>query len=117
MKILNSPGAQKKDKRAGRLRDNQSNAPCMLMSRYWRHNAATNTAVMIGTDEAPVNDLPCVGQVSDYLHGDENLFLDVDGADHLVQELSGVCQELTDLQVGLQLVELLDLNICGGERG
>lgn len=68
---------------------------------------------MIGTDEAPVNDLPRVGQVSNYLHGDENLLLDVDGADHLVQELSGVSQELTDLQVGLQLVELLHLNICG----
>lgn len=64
---------------------------------------------MIWTHEAPVDYLPRVGQVSNYLHGDENLFLDVDGADHLVQELSGVSQELTDLQVGLQLVELLDL--------
>lgn len=71
---------------------------------------------MIGSDEAPVNYLPCVGQVSNYLHGDENLFLDVDGADHLVQELSGVSQELTDLQVGLQLVELLDLNVCGEKK-
>lgn len=68
---------------------------------------------MIWTDEAPVNDLPGIGQVSNNLHGDENLFLDVDCADHLVQELSGVGQELTDLQVGLELVELLDLNICG----
>lgn len=45
---------------------------------------------MILTDEAPVNYLPRVGQVSDYLHGDENLFLYVDGADHLVEELPGV---------------------------
>lgn len=71
---------------------------------------------MIRSDEAPVNYLPCVGQVSNYLHGDENLFFDVDGADHLVQELSGVSQELADLQVGLQLVELLDLNICGEKK-
>lgn len=69
-------------------------------------------ALMIRTDEVPVNNLPCVGQVSNYLHGNENLFLDVNCANHLVQELSGVSQELTDLQVGLQLVELLDLNIC-----
>lgn len=29
MKIFNSPGGNKKNKHAGRLRDNQSNAPCM----------------------------------------------------------------------------------------
>lgn len=57
----------------------------------------------------PVNDLPCVRQIPHYLHGNENFFFDIDGADHLVQELSGVSQELTNLQIGLQLMELLDL--------
>lgn len=57
----------------------------------------------------PVNYLPCIRQVSNYLHGNENFFFDIDGADHLVQELPGVSQELTDLQIRLQLVELLDL--------
>lgn len=64
---------------------------------------------MFGIHEVPVNDLPCIGQVSNYLHGNENFLFDIDGADHLVKELSGVRQELTDLQVRLQLVELLDL--------
>lgn len=59
----------------------------------------------------PVNYLPCVGEIADYLHGNEDFFFDVDGADHLVQELSGVSQELTNLQVRLQLVELLDLKM------
>ena len=59
----------------------------------------------------PVYDLPGIGQVSYYLHGDQDLFLDVDGANHLVQELPGVSQELAHLQVGLKLVELLDLSV------
>ena len=57
----------------------------------------------------PVNDLPGIGEVSHDLEVDEELFLDVDGADHLVQELPGVSQELLHLQVRLQLVELLHL--------
>ena len=57
----------------------------------------------------PVDDLPGVGQVSYDLHGDQHLLLDVDGADHLVEELPGVGQELAHLQVRLQLMELLDL--------
>lgn len=60
--------------------------------------------------DPPVNDLPRVGQVSNDLHGDEDFLFDVDGADHVVEELSGVCQKLAHLQVGLQLVEFLDLN-------
>lgn len=32
----------------------------------------------------PVNDLPSVGEVSNDLHGDEDLFFDIDGADHVV---------------------------------
>lgn len=64
---------------------------------------------MFFSEEVPVNYLPCVGQVSNYLHGDENLLFDIDGADHLVQKLPCVSQELTDLQVRLQLVKLLDL--------
>lgn len=59
---------------------------------------------------SPVNDLPGVGQISHYLHGDEHFLFDVDGADHLMEELACVRQELTHLQVGLQLVELLDLS-------
>lgn len=47
----------------------------------------------------PINYLPCIGQISNYLHCDEDFFFDIDGADHLVQEFSGVSQELTDLQV------------------
>jgi len=62
---------------------------------------------------SPVNDLPGVGQVSHDLHGDEDFLLDVDGADHLVQKPPGVSQELADLEVGLQLVELLDLRSTG----
>lgn len=61
--------------------------------------------------QAPVNYLPRVGQVSNYLHRDEDFFFDIDGADHVVQELPGVRQELTDLQVRLELVELLDLEM------
>ena len=60
-------------------------------------------------DDSPVYDLPGVGEVGDDLHGDEDLLLYVDDADHLVQVLAGVGQELFDLQIGLQLVELLDL--------
>lgn len=59
--------------------------------------------------QVPVNDLPCVGQISNYLHRNEDLFFDVDGTDHLVQKPPGVRQELTHLKVRLQLVELLDL--------
>lgn len=57
----------------------------------------------------PVDYLPRIGEISYYLHGDQDLFFDVDGADHLVQELPGVGQKLTHLQVGLQLVKFLDL--------
>lgn len=64
----------------------------------------------------PVDDLPGVGQVSYDLHGDEHLLLDVDGADHLMEELPGVGQELAHLQVGLQLMELLDLK-QGKDKG
>ncbi len=58
---------------------------------------------------SPVNDLPGVGQISHYLHRDEHFLFDIDGADHLMEELACVRQELTHLQVGLQLVKLLDL--------
>lgn len=58
---------------------------------------------------APVNDLPCIGQISNDLHGDQDLLFDVDGADHLVQELPGVGQKLAHLQVRVQLVKLLHL--------
>lgn len=58
---------------------------------------------------APVNDLPGVGEVSNDLHGDEYLFFDIDGADHVVQELPGVSQELANLKVGFQLMKFLHL--------
>lgn len=58
---------------------------------------------------SPVNDLPGVRQIPHDLHSDENFLLDVDSANHLMEELARVRQELTHLQVRLQLVELLHL--------
>lgn len=63
--------------------------------------------------QVPVNYLPRVGQVSDYLHSNEDFFFDINSADHLMQKFPGVSQKLTDLQVRLQLVELLDLRSKG----
>lgn len=40
--------------------------------------------LMFMTVCVPVNDLPGVGEVSNDLHGDEDLFFDIDGADHVV---------------------------------
>lgn len=64
---------------------------------------------MFRTAQVPVNDLPGVGEVSNYLHSDEDLFFDIDSADHVVQELPGVSQELANLKVGFQLMKLLHL--------
>lgn len=58
----------------------------------------------------PIYKLPGVGQIPHDLHGDQHLLFNVDCANHLVQELACVGQELTHLQVRLQLVELLYLN-------
>lgn len=65
--------------------------------------------LMFMTVCVPVNDLPGVGEVSNNLHGDEDLFFDIDGADHVVQKLPGVSQELAHLKVGFQLMEFLHL--------
>lgn len=54
---------------------------------------------MFSRKKAPIDDLPGVRQVSNYLHGDEDFLFDVNGADHLMQELPSVGQELTHLKV------------------
>lgn len=64
---------------------------------------------MFRRKQVPVNYLPRVGQISDYLHSNEDFFFDINCADHLMQKLPSVSQKLADLQVRLQLVELLDL--------
>ena len=64
-----------------------------------------------------VDELPGVGQVGGYLHGDQHLLLDVNGTDHLMEELARVQQELPDLEVALELVELLHLQRGGKEEG
>ncbi len=40
------------------------------------------------------------------------LLLDIDGPEHLQEEPFGVLEELFHLEVGFQLVELLDLCVC-----
>lgn len=47
----------------------------------------------------PVNQLPSERKVPHDVHGDKHLLLNVDGSDHLVQELASVGQKLTHLQV------------------
>lgn len=64
---------------------------------------------MFSRTQVPVNYLPCVRQISDYLHSNEDFFFDINSADHVMQKLPSVSQKLTDLQVRFELVELLDL--------
>ncbi len=64
---------------------------------------------MVKQRAPPVDGLPGVREVGDYLDVDEDLLLDVDDADHLMEVLARVRKELFHLKVALQLMELLDL--------
>lgn len=79
----------------------------MALNGAVSHGSSHSLGVLI--QALPVHDRPCVREVSNNLNGDQHFLLDVDGADHLMQVASRVCQELPHLQVALQLMKLLHL--------
>ena len=61
------------------------------------------------TRHRPVNYLPSKAEISHNLHGNQHILIDVDDANHLMQELSCVIEKLFNLKVAFQLMKFLNL--------
>jgi len=74
-------------------------------SLYKKNNYHVNKK----TAAQPVNNFPCIRQVSNDLNIDEYFLLDVDNANHLMEVFSSVSEELLHLKICLKLVKLFHL--------